>query len=159
MVIIWTKFKHVDDFSDFKEKVDGKQILILISWMIINFLYMIIFFQTIQIFNPFYLYFSIILSEYIVFFVGIEALTIGQIICTIIFMLFCSFMILVFVEIIELNFCGLSKNTAKNIELRARLDSMVSSNTDTNDINCDYDDDEDTFIDLKDYTFDIDKEK
>ena len=56
-------------------------------------------------------------------------------------------------------FCCLSKNTAKNIELRARLDSMVSSNTDTNDINCDYDDDEDTFIDLKDYTFDIDKEK
>ena len=89
LVIIWTKFKHVDDFSDFKEKADGKQILILISWMIIN---------------PFYLYFSIILSEYIVFFVGIEALTIGQIICTIIFMLFCSFMILVFVEIIELNF-------------------------------------------------------
>ena len=36
-------------------------------------------------------------------------------------------MILVFIEIIELNFFGLSKMTKKNIELRARLDSMIIS--------------------------------
>ena len=34
-------------------------------------------------------------------------------------------MILVYIEIIELNFCGLSNMTIKNIELRARLDSLI----------------------------------
>ena len=35
-------------------------------------------------------------------------------------------MILVFLEIIELNFCGLSYMTKKNIELRAQLDSIIN---------------------------------
>ena len=76
-------------------------------------------------------------------------------------MLLCTFMILVFVEIIELNFCGLSKMTKENIELRARLDSIVGDENDINDIkdinNCC--DDDETFIDLKDYTFDVDQTK
>ena len=33
-----------------------------------------------------------------------------------------------FIEIIELNFCGLSYMTKKNIELRARLDSNINNN-------------------------------
>ena len=39
-------------------------------------------------------------------------------------------MILVFIEIIQLNFCGLSTMTKKNIEERARLDSMVNDDID-----------------------------
>ena len=35
-------------------------------------------------------------------------------------------MILIFIEIIELNFCGLSHNTKKNIELRASQDSNIT---------------------------------
>ena len=35
-----------------------------------------------------------------------------------------SFMILVFIEIIQLNFCGLSTMTKKNIEERAKLESI-----------------------------------
>ena len=161
LVITSYKFKHIDDFSVFKEKANIKEILILIAWIIIYFLYMLIFFKTIEIFNPFYLYFSIILSEYIVFFISIENFEIWQIICTIFLMLLCSFMILVFVEIIELNFCGLSKMTKDSIELRARFDSMVSEDNDINDIkdinNCC--DDDETYIDLKDYTFDVDQTK
>ena len=33
-------------------------------------------------------------------------------------------MILVFIELIELNFCGLSENTNKNIEARAKIDVL-----------------------------------
>ena len=161
LVITSNKFKHIDDFSVFKEKANAKEIFILIAWVIIYFLYMLIFFKTIEIFNPFYLYFSIILSEYIVFFISIEDYAIWQIICSILLMLLCTFMILVFVEIIELNFCGLSKMTKENIELRARLDSIVGDENDINDIkdinNCC--DDDETFIDLKDYTFDVDQTK
>ena len=40
------------------------------------------------------------------------------------------FMILVFIEIIQLNFCGLSYMTKKNIEERARLDSMENDDID-----------------------------
>ena len=70
-------------------------------------------------------------------------------------MVVCSFMILVFVEIIELNFCGISAMTKKNIELRAKIDSMITNNNDINNIKGD-NDDEDTFIDLKDYTLEVD---
>jgi hypothetical protein len=36
-------------------------------------------------------------------------------------------MILVYIEIIQLNFCGLSNMTIKNIQLRAQLDSLTDA--------------------------------
>ena len=115
------------------------------------FIYMLIFYKTIEIFNQFYLYFSILISEYIVFFIEISNYEVWQIIVSVFLMVICSFMILVFVEIIELNFCGISDMIKKNIELRARADSMSSKNNDINIINDD--EDNETFIDLKDYTY------
>ena len=53
-------------------------------------------------------------------------LIITNIICIII----CLVLILIFIELIELNFCGLSYMTKKNIELRASQES----NTDNNDL-------------------------
>ena len=47
-----------------------------------------------------------------------------------IFFLICIFMILVFIEIIPLDFCGLSNMTRKNVEIRARLDSILNDNND-----------------------------
>ena len=44
-------------------------------------------------------------------------------------------MILVFIEIIQLNFCGLSTMTKKNIEERARLDSMLIDDNDDEENN------------------------
>ena len=50
-------------------------------------------------------------------------------------------MILVFIEIIQLNFCGLSTMTKKNIEERARLDAILNddneSKEDNNEVNKD----------------------
>ena len=136
--------------------MNRKEIAIIISMIILHFLYMIILYKIIEIFSPFYIFISVLLSEYTVFFVNINKLSTEQIISGIILMVFCSFMILIFVEIIELNFWGLSTMTKKNIELRARIDSMITNDNDINqDINGD-NDDEETFIDLKDYTFDVD---
>ena len=42
---------------------------------------------------------------------------------------------LIFIEIIELNFCGLSYMTKKNIELRAIQDSNININDDEQRIN------------------------
>ena len=155
-LIITTKCNFLDNFFVFKSEVNRKEIAIIISMIILHFLYMIILYKTIEIFSPFYIFISVLLSEYTVFFVNIKILNTGQIISGIILMVFCSFMILIFVEIIELNFWGLSTMTKKNIELRARIDSMITNDNDINqDINGD-NDDEETFIDLKDYTFDVD---
>ena len=139
------------NFNKFIEEVNIKDVFIIISWIIINFVYMTIFYKTIEIFNQFYLFISVLLSEYIIFFIEIKTYKGWQIACNIVLMLICSFMILVFVEIIELNFCGLSDMTNKNIELRARIDSLMNNTYDIND----EDDDENTFIDLKDYTYDV----
>lgn len=145
---ITTSIDKLDNFVDFcrDDKLDATECFILFSWIIINFSYVTFLFKIIDIFSPFYLHLSIIISEFIFFFINLENYSIEQKIFYIISILFCSFMIFIFIEIIELNFCGLSYMTKRNIELRARLDSTVDNNN-THD-------DEDEAIDLKDYTFD-----
>ena len=55
----------------------------------------------------------------------------------IIFLISCFFieliMILVFLEIIEIKFCGLNENLKRNIELRAMIDSSLSNENDDDD--------------------------
>ena len=46
------------------------------------------------------------------------------------------FALLVYLEIIELNFCGLNKNTKRNIDLRAKEDLLDVGRDSTLDINC-----------------------
>ena len=55
-------------------------------------------------------------------------------------------MILIFVEIIQLNFFGLSYMTKKNIEIRSQIDSKFAINEDDSETKIDY---KDYFIDLK----------
>ena len=47
-------------------------------------------------------------------------------------MVIAIFMSLVFIEIIQLNFCGLSTMTKKNIEERAKLDAVLNDDEDNN---------------------------
>ena len=55
-------------------------------------------------------------------------------------------MILVYIEVILLNFCGLSDMTKKNIELRAQLDKLMSENDEEDD-----EDEDDKRVTLKGY--------
>ena len=74
-----------------------------------------------------------------------------------------SFMILVFIEIIQLNFCGLSTMTKKNIEERARLDAVLNDDNDdeedNNEINKEVNkkdnDNEEKKFSLKGYCFEL----
>ena len=54
------------------------------------------------------------------------------IICSI-FLVLCLFKSLIFIEIIQLNFCGLSTMTKKNKEERARIDSMLNDENDNDE--------------------------
>ena len=67
-------------------------------------------------------------------------------------------MILVFIEIIQLNFCGLSTMTKKNIEERAKLDSILSIEDNDEEDNDFYlkDKDEKT-ISCGEYTFELEE--
>ena len=149
-LIITTSIDKLDNFVTFfkDERLDSLECFILFSWMVMNFSYVTLLFKVIDIFSPFYLHLSIIISEFIFFFINLENYNIYQKIFYILSILFCSFMILIFIEIVELNFCGLSYMTKKNIEFRARLDCIMNRNNNDNN------DDEDETIDLKDYTID-----
>ena len=129
-LIISSRIGKLDNISHFLEKFKYMEVFILISWIIVNFIYHAILFKVIDIFSPFYIHISILLSEFLSFFVKLNGLSIGQLIFYIISFIVCPFMILVFLEIIELNFCGLSEMTAKNIELRALLDSAINDEND-----------------------------
>ena len=73
-----------------------------------------------------------IINEFILFFSTIDKNinNIKVLILTLVCIVTCLLMILIFIEIIELNFCGLSYMTKKNIELRAKLDSVLEVNDD-----------------------------
>ena len=129
-LIISSRIGKLDNISHFLDKFKYMEVFRLISWIIVNFIYHAILFKVIDIFSPFYIHISILISEFLSFFFKLDGLSIGQLIFYIISFIVCPFMILVFLEIIELNFCGLSEMTAKNIELRARLDSVINDEND-----------------------------
>ena len=133
-LIISSSIGKLDNISHFLEKFKYMEVFILISWIIVNFIYHAILFKVIDIFSPFYIHISILISEFLSFFFKLDGLSIGQLIFYIISFIVCPFMILVFLEIIELNFCGLSEMTAKNIELRALLDSAINDENDAGKI-------------------------
>ena len=140
-LIISSLIGKLDNISHFLEKFKYMEVFILISWIIVNFIYHAILFKVIDIFSPFYIHISFLLSEFLYFFFKVmDGLSIGQLIFYIISFIVCPFMILVFLEIIELNFCGLSEMTAKNIELRALLDSAINDENDGGKISIGADD-------------------
>ena len=129
--IITTSINKLDNFIDFCKEIKENplQVLVIIGLIIINFLYNTFLFIIIDAFSPFHIFLSNVLSEFIVFiytfFEFNENYDYTKIILGFILLILCLFMILVYIEIIELNFCGLSNMTIKNIELRARLDSLI----------------------------------
>ena len=65
-------------------------------------------------------------------------------------------MVLVFIEIIHLNFCGLSYMTKKNIEERARIDAMQNDDNDNDDKNdCYIKNKDDETINLGEYSIEL----
>ena len=129
--IITTSINKLDNFIDFCKEIKENplQVLVIIGLIIINFLYNTFLFIIIDAFSPFHIFLSNVLSEFIVFIYSFfefnENYDYTKIILGFILLILCLFMILVYIEIIELNFCGLSNMTIKNIELRARLDSLI----------------------------------
>ena len=63
-LIITTSIDKLDNFVTFfkDERLDSLECFILFSWMVMNFSYVTLLFKVIDIFSPFYLHLSIIIS-------------------------------------------------------------------------------------------------
>ena len=138
-LIITTKFDEIDNFFDFIQSLDRKEIGLIIAMIICQFFIYSIQIKIIDIFSPFHVFLLDILNDFIQFFIMIDKFdsNLRIIISTIVCIIVCFVMILIFIEIIELNFCGLSYMTKKNIELRARQDPNITNKDDDRGISFD----------------------
>ena len=162
-LVITTKYyPKLDDFNSYISDIDGPEIAIFCSLIIVNFLTFLILFIVLDIFTPFHIFLLNILSEiffflFNFFFNGVfkseSESEIHIMITYCIFIIICIIFVLVFIEIIQLNFCSLSTMTKKNIEERARLDSMLNDdNDDENNNNIDKEK-----INLGEYIFELEE--
>ena len=101
-------------FYTYIDGIDGTEIGLFIGLVFVNFLSSIVLYIIIDIFSPFHIFLVDIFSQIILFFVdeNIGSKINITIICSI-FLVLCLFMSLIFIEIIQLNFCGLSTMTKK----------------------------------------------
>ena len=121
-----TGLKYFDSFSIYTSKIDLKEFFLLII-EIINIGYInISLVLTIKYFTPYH--------SMIILIIGRMILTIEKLfseidlynIIYIIILIFIFFGLIVYLEIIELNFCGIQKNTKDNIEKRGDIDTLLA---------------------------------
>ena len=123
-LIITTSAGIVDNFWDFIDEVDSHEVTLLIIITLIQFLLYTTEIIIIVKFSPFHVLLINILRDYILFFVFFDTKNLAASIYVVFAICICIFMILVFIEIIELNFFGLSTMTKKNIILRSKKESI-----------------------------------
>ena len=132
-LIIAIKIGYIDNFRNYYENIDKIEVIIFISLSLINFIYGILLLIIIDIFSPFYMLLADKVENLIYFFYTLNENDLSFTLFYIVFLIIYIFMVLVFIELIELNFLGLSKMTKRNIELRARFESLESNEYDIND--------------------------
>ena len=148
-IIITTKIGYLDDFYDYYNNLDSREINIFIFLTISQFAYHLMKFTTIQMFTPYHVLLLSLIYVLITKIIGFDLDDILMSILTIILVIICLITILLFLEIIEFNFYGLSDMTKKNIKLRAKLDSDLADGGDNIE----------TRFDFQDYIFDLNGRK
>ena len=123
-----TGLSYFDNFTIYTSKLNLKEFFLIII-EIINLGYLnISFILTIKYFTPCHSMIILIISRMVEtiekFFSGIELYDIIYIIL----LIFIFVGLLIYVEIIELNFCGIQKNTKENIEKRGDIDLLLADN-------------------------------
>ena len=135
-LIITTSINKVDNFLYFCKELNTKEALLFVASIIMNFLNSSLLIIIIDYFSPFYTFLTNALSDFLLFFSVVyksykeknhKDLEPYIVILSVLFFILCTFMTLVYIEIIQLNFCGLSNMTIKNIQLRAQLDSLTDA--------------------------------
>ena len=146
-LIITTNIGYLDNFWNYYNNLDSKEIIIFILLIIFQFMYNFMIFKVIEIYSQYHIRLLTTLFVLIMFFVHFDTINILVSITALILILICSIMILIFVEIIELNCFGLSYMTKKNIKIRAQLDFGIENEQYENDSQIEY---QDYLIDFND---------
>ena len=130
LLIIATKIRKIDIYFDYYNGLNIKEIFVFISLILCNFATYLIKIIVVDLFSPFYAFLINILALCIFFLIGMKSNQNSLVVSIIsmISIIIALIMILVYIEIIELNFCGLSDMTKKNIELRAQIDALIIEN-------------------------------
>ena len=118
---------YLDNFYDYWESFHGIEILLFIVEMLSRALFNLFGHIIAKDFTPSHVILLLMLGEVLLSF-KTEFTTIK--IISLIIILFEIFMLLIFTEIIELNFCGLEYNTKKNIREREQNTLYFDSKTD-----------------------------
>ena len=113
------------NFMDYLSLIKQKGLYKYILLIFLNFTYYSNIYIIIDIFSPFYIYLTILVS-FIFCFLILYDLDWFTTLVSILIICVGLFLILVFIEIIELNCFGISYMTKRNIQLRARLDSELN---------------------------------
>ena len=152
-LIITTSLNYLDNFWDFVNDVDATEIALLVLLTLIQFLLYLSQIIVIDKFSPFHVFLITVIRDLIFFFAFFRADKLAGSIYVAINILACLFILLMFTEIIEINFLDLSTMTKKNIELRALMDaSIIEKEEEEEDI-------EDRKINYKGYEIDFRNEK
>lgn len=133
-------------FFDYIKELNNEQsiieeIILLIITMISRFFFKLFSLITINFYTSTHEVIILILGEIMLVFTDKKKENDNlygiKIACNIFLIIFVVFMTLVFTEFIELNFCGLQKNTKRNIEKRSLTEVSISSEN-NEEINNDY---------------------
>ena len=120
--------KYFDNFKIYYDKINFKEIILILIEIIILGLINILTILTIKYFTPFHCVIIFVIGRILLtfekFFEGTKLYDIIYIIILILIL----FSVLVYIEIIVLNFCGIQKYTKDNIEKRGELDIVLTLN-------------------------------
>ena len=125
-LIITTNIGYIDNFWDFINYLDGTKVALIIVNIILEFFCNFLKLLIIDLYSPLHV-FLIYLYADILFYLryGISE-GLANYIAIVILSLICVFAMMIYLERLELNFCGMSTMLKKNIELRAEQESISS---------------------------------
>ena len=118
---------YLDNFYAYWNSLDGTEILVFIVQMFSRALFNLFGHIIANEFTPSHVIFLLMIGEIFLAFKGsFDSKHIGSLFIILVEI----FMLLIFTEIIELNFCGLEYNTKKNIRKRERMITALDSKSD-----------------------------
>ena len=138
-------FFHIDNYAEYFNNFNGKEVLVIFGLMFSQFGIYLPLFIIDKNNSPCHIFIIFIFGQ-LAYYINLQENLVIVIICLIIILFFS----LIFNEIIEINFCGLSHNTKKNIITRAEteVDESIIIKTDTLDENNDNNKMEENSIEL-----------
>ena len=116
-------FLDLDNFQEYFDGFNGKEFLVGLAFIIIQLVLNILILLTNKNNTPCHIFIMLVFAQ-LAYYMDFST----DSVISIILFIFMFFMSLVFNEIIEINICGLSENTKKNIIVRERIDSLTAEN-------------------------------